>query len=506
MIIRILTAIAIAAVTYLVRVMPRFGVADYGMDTYFHLASADNIRKERNRQKINRFFTMGEYNDYPFLLHYLLVPFPKNLLEKYSAFINPVFDVLNVLLLYSFSLYMHVPPAVCVAIWLFYLASPQLTLESINLTPRLLGLFFFNLWTLSMIAAAFRPSLPWAAVAAFAGTACFFTIRFQLAIMLATGPLLWAVTGKAAFIEIEAVTFALCFCLNPRQFISTFASYCIKTYDYASRWRYYGDESERIKQIYDDSGAARKKQLITSLKNELRMLVSFNPAMWFMAAAGLMLKARNAEPAGIEHALWAWFLMSFWVFVFTQRFPQLGQRSGDGYRQFPMFGALPGAYIAGIVLAESLHNSPIFFAFLAAGLAGSLVLTLRLGTKSFKNKLKNSSSYLRPELMNVIRRVNDYPWGCVMCIPDLYNYAMIYYGNKRVVEVVGRSRPYKEKVSTYFVKLELPLEEYVRMFDLDYFFIDTSSARWDKDPADAGEIVEREGPYIFIKVKPELKK
>ncbi|MFA6449032.1 MAG: hypothetical protein WCX65_06190 [bacterium] len=499
--------IGIALITYILRAWPRVGLPDYGADVFFHLALADSIRKDRDRQKITKYFSIGNYNDYPLLLHYLLAPIPKETLEKISGYISPLFDVFNAALLYWFAYWATRSPAAGVAVWLFYLASPQLSLESLTLTPRLLGIFFFNLWALSMAIGVYHASAAWAVASVAAGVACFFTIRFQLLPMLAAGMLFWAATGRAMFLELEAAAFAVSFCLHPRYFINAFISYCVKTHDYARNWRFYGDENERLGGIDKNAPGARKRRFGERLGKEIRMLFFFNPAAWLMAAAGFWLAkaGRGGSTGDIEKILWVWFLMSFAAFLLAERFPQLGQRSGDGYRQFPMFGAFPGAFIAGAAFVESYHSAPVFFAFLAAGLAGSLVLTLRMDTKGYKEKLKSTSSFIRPELKAILERVRGYQWGCVMCLPSANNYSMIYFGDKRVVEVVGRSRPDKKLFEAFIKNREVRLDELLRMFDIDYFFIDTALPEWNQDTSAIGEIVEREGSFIFIRIFPSAK-
>jgi hypothetical protein len=507
MLIPVAIGLGIALITYFVRVWPRVGFPNYGLDVYFHLALTDVVRKERDRQKFSSFFLIGEYNDYPVLMHYLLSPISGKLLEKIRAFVSPLFEVLNAALLYWFTYSITGNVSVAFAAWLFYLASPQLTIECLTLTPRLLGIFFFNLWMLAMIIGAYYSSPAWAVVSVLAGTACFFTSRYQLPLMLAAGILLWAATGRVIFVELETAAFAISLCLSPKHFAHAFISYFAKTYDFARYWRFYGDEPDRLGSVTGDLPGSQNKRHFETLKKEIKMLFSFNPATWLMAAAGywLVKTGRGNATHDIEAMLWVWFSMSFGVFIVTERFPQLGQRSGDGYKQFPMFGALPGAFLAGVMFVGSYRSAPIFFAFLAAGLAGSLLLVLRMETKGYKEKLKATPSYTPPEMKAILDKVRDYPWGNVMCLPTTYNYPMIYLGNKRVVEVVGRNRHDKKLIGTFYKTLELPLEEYIEKFELDYFFINTGMALWSRDTSELGEVVEKEGPFVFVRIFPAVK-
>jgi hypothetical protein len=128
MLIPLAIGIGIALITYIVRAWPRAGIPNYGADEFFHLALADVIRKEHDRQKITRYFSIGKYNDYPLLLHFLLAPFPKEFLEMAGGYISPLFDVFNAALLYWFTFSITGSTVDGVAVWLFYVASPQLSL------------------------------------------------------------------------------------------------------------------------------------------------------------------------------------------------------------------------------------------------------------------------------------------------------------------------------------------------------------------------------------------
>ncbi len=198
--------------------------------------------------------------------------------------------------------------------------------------------------------------------------------------------------------------------------------------------------------------------------------------------------------------------MTFVTFLLTERIPQLGQRGGDGYRQYPIFGAAPGALLAGLFMVEAYHGSKPVFLIFAAGLAGSIALTLRIATRGFRKKLMASFTYIKPELKAILLRVREYPMGGVMCLPHTYNYCMIYFGDKRAVDTIERSRPYRHLHSTFIMKLQFPLEKYVELFDLDYFFMDTSLPYWNMDVSAIGDIAEKEGSFVFVKIRPDIKK
>jgi hypothetical protein len=500
--------LGIAVVTYLVRVWPRIGLVDYGTDTYFHLKLACVIRKERNRQNFARYFSIGNHNDYPLLFHYLLAVLPKEFLERANGYISPFFDVLSAVLLYWFSYVLTGEWRIGIIAWFFYLMTPQLSLEALSLTPRLLGVFFFNFWIAAMIMFVRNGAAIWAVAAVASGALCFFEIRFQLPFMLTVGFLLWALTGKCAFAALEAAVFATAFILNREQFIRTFQSYWIMTSDGGRHWRFYGDDQDRLSGVFRKTGKIEYRRHADLMKKELRMLFSYNPASWLMLAAGYWLVAMGHGRALSEAkmTLWVWFLMSFVTFLLAQRFPQFGQRGGDGYRQYPMFGMIPGTILLGAAVFESSKTAPIFCATLAAGGLFCAFLTLRMTSKGFKNKLKESFACIAPELKSILKKAQDYPWGGVMCLPHTYNYTMIYFGDKRVVDTIERSRPYRRLHSTFIVKLELSLDEYIRLFDLDYFFVNTSLPFWSRDTSAVGEVVEKEGPFIFVRIFPEVKR
>ncbi len=482
--------VGIAAVTFIVRATPGIGFFGGDSGSLFHLALADVIRKDRDRQKFVRYFSVGTYNDYPVLLHSLLSVIPKKTLEKIGGLISPFFDALNAVLVYWLCIELTGSNVAGIAAWLFYLASPQMELESIGLTPRVLGALLFNLWIVAMMVGLQSVSSPWAFVSILAGAACFHTMRMPLPLMLIVGPALWAATGNPTYAVLEACALAAAFLLNTKHFSATLTAYWAMNFG-------------------KGAGRADDNKLNGYLNTVLRILFIENFSVLVMFAAGLWVAVTGHGDAHLlmKRILWYWFLIAFVIFlaaVFVPRFA----RGGDGVRRLPMLCALPGAVLSGIAVQDAYKYAPALFWALAAGFAVSYILTLRMTLPGFKNKLKSSPLYMGNDLKTILKRVAGYPFGGVMCLPDTNNNAMIYHGGKRVVDVIergGRNGRNSELAAAFRNRLKRPIADNIKLFELDYFFIDTSSS-WSKDIGALGEVVEREGPYVFLRVKKELKK
>jgi len=497
--------VAIAAATYLIRVLPRIGLPDYGADAYFHLTLADVIRAERDRQKFVRFFTFGKYNDYPLLLHYILSIIPKNMLEKANGLISPAFESMNAAFLYAVCLVMTGDWRLGAAACAFYIASPQLSTESLSLTPRLLGLFFFNVHFAGMIICVLNHSAIWGAIAVLAGVLCFYTTRAQLPFMVAGGILLWAFSKSHCFLTIEAAAFVISFILNPKHFMKTFKSYWNMTTDNGLHWRVFGEERARLMGEGGTTGSPLKR-LAGIAKEELKMLFSYNPAVWISAAAGIYIIHRRSgllpHPAVVM--LSVWLFMVFVIFVLAERFPVLGQRVGEGYRQYPEYGAVPGAMLGAIALFAAFKNNKPFFYAVLFMLVCALLLALRIATPGFRKKMKVSTAWITPELKEILKRFGDLPFGTVMCVPLWLNYPTMYFARKRIVGIIEHSVPYGAYYRKYYGNRKCSLAESIKEFGLDYFLV--HSEKQDVDQMSAlGEQIDKEGPYVLLKVRPELK-
>ncbi len=477
---------------------------DYGADAFFHMKAADVLRVHHDRHRLADWFAVGSFNDYPPLFHWLLSVFPKGFIEKANGFIAPVFDALNAVLLNMFCYMLTGVWWVGPLAWIFYIASPQISIEALSLTPRLLSLFFFNLWFVAMLAGGTGASAVWTSVSIGAGVACFYTGRSQLPLMLAGGVVLTIVSGESVYMIMEAGMLLVAFLLGSDQFIRTFKSYAIMTGDTSRRWRDYGDERDRLARAVGGGGEQSAAEM---LKRELKMLFAYNPGAWIALVAGAWLSGFEDDFLAweVRRLMWAWFLTAFVAFIATQRFPQLGQRAGEGYRQFPEFGAVPGSIIIAVAVAESYRLSPPLFAFLVVAGAASLFMILWIVSPRYRAKLKASGTYINPGLKSILERSRDLPGGNIMCLPTIFNYPMIYYGDRKVVDVVERSVPYRDIAEKYVFGPKLTLAEYAAEFDLDYFLIDTSNPDWSLDYSGAGKVIDSEGPLVIVEVDAGIK-
>jgi hypothetical protein len=154
----------IAALTFLLRAFPGIlGIKLESSDQTLQLLAAERIRENKFKRPERLRGLLGSY-DYPPLFHYLLALFPRTIRERLAPFSSAVIDVIHVLVVYTFALYIMQIPELATSISnpsqaasiaaLLFATSPALLYygygpRAYHATPRTLGELFTSVTLLS---------------------------------------------------------------------------------------------------------------------------------------------------------------------------------------------------------------------------------------------------------------------------------------------------------------------------------------------------------------------
>lgn len=153
----LLVALAIAALALALRVLVHVGVTPSGVDTWYYLASADELRRTRRLPiSLPQYLLHDRTESYPPGFIVLLSALPQKLVRRHFWLISPAIDAIHLLFLYLIT-YRLTNSIVTTAIGaLIYAVVPQLIAETRSLNPRALGALLASI----AMFAVFRAVLP----------------------------------------------------------------------------------------------------------------------------------------------------------------------------------------------------------------------------------------------------------------------------------------------------------------------------------------------------------
>ncbi|MEW5946409.1 MAG: hypothetical protein AB1742_09435 [bacterium] len=492
---------------FLLRILPRAGVRYYGGDAFYHMFVADVIRKTGSRARSADYFLIGAVNDYPPVLHYFLALFPERFVDRYNMAFGPAFDALSAAAVYAFTRALTENESAALAAGAIYALTPELQYEAMSLTPRLLGTLMLNLHFASLVFYVQYQQAVFLAAAAVTGVIDFYTHRIQLPLLFLISAAFAIAAREPVIIAVTAAWTAAAFLVNRGLFVRTLKSYYIMTSDNVRNWREYGTEAMRARpgDAVERTGtpAREKPSGGFSLTGAARILaqkgavyLKYNP----YGLAALALIAFYREISGMigtaAGLMFLWFLVSYVTFAVTERCGILGQKVGEGYRQYLDFGAFP---CAAFVAAEgaALYNSSrmewwaLFAACALFAYPGLRTLTILRRTRS--------PAAVGEDLLEVLNALKEQPRGNVMCLPPGYSYAALYFSRQPVLEVVERSVPYRDRIREYYTGLKSPMEEFAGRFDISYVLVN-HALNDVRVPGGWGETVAKRGPFQVIRV------
>ena len=194
--------VTIILVTFILRILPSiFGLinSDSG-DINFHLLCAKRIRENgfKHPKRLASFILPGVY-DYPPLFHYLLALIPHANREKYLFLFSPLIDVIHVVIIYYFVLYIqHVNGLINISTdinvvaaisGLLFATSPALLYYGIGprsyiATPRTLGELFVTIIFISQLIYFLNGNLLFLFLACFFSSITLLTSKFGSQVLI----------------------------------------------------------------------------------------------------------------------------------------------------------------------------------------------------------------------------------------------------------------------------------------------------------------------------------
>lgn len=149
--------VGLAALALGLRLLVHVGATPSGVDTWYYLASADELRRTRRLPiSLPRYLLQDRTESYPPGFVVFLALLPRPFLLRYFWLVAPIIDTLHLLLLYAVTYRLTGSLSAAALGGLIYALVPQLIAETRSLNPRSLGVLIGSI----AMFLALRMSLP----------------------------------------------------------------------------------------------------------------------------------------------------------------------------------------------------------------------------------------------------------------------------------------------------------------------------------------------------------
>src|SRR5205807_6290771 len=119
------------------RVRVFIGTRPGGVDTWYYLASAEAIRRQKRLPiRLPQYLLHDKYESYPPVFPLFLAALPQGWLKKYFWLVSPLIDCVHLLLLYLLAFRLTDSVLAAGTAGLIYAVTPQLISETRNLNGR----------------------------------------------------------------------------------------------------------------------------------------------------------------------------------------------------------------------------------------------------------------------------------------------------------------------------------------------------------------------------------
>lgn len=477
----VLVGLGLSLLALMLRVLVHLGATPSGVDTWYYLASADELRRTRRLPiQLPQYLLQDRTESYAPGFIIFLALLPRRLLQRTFWLISPLVDALHVVLLYAI-LYRLTNSIVTAAIGgLIYALVPQLVAETRSLSPRALGVLLLSV---SMFLALRFTVPPEDAVTLRLGAEPWI-VALATVIAMATLVLTQSPTGAVALVV--ATTALSAVHRDPRYaafaglgfvaaYVLTGGFYARVLRNHLDAVRFWrrnlhsrGGEPILDSPIYgrgrepEVNGRERRPTRWQSTKWQLVRLVGENPFVIPM----LLTPPPAAEWWGGRMYWWA-IAVHAWALA-TTVIPPL-RVLGPGY-MYLKAAVFPAAVTVALSVGPRTLGFPYGLFVIAAGAMSVVVIVFFLFYTRSKRTERTSSA--PPALARVTSRLRSSPKDGVLVLPFMYADYVCYNAGKRTLW--GGHSGDLSRFEAIFPVVRRPFDDLIREYDLHYVLLDLS--------------------------------
>lgn len=469
----VLVGVAIAMFALALRLVVHIGATPSGVDTWYYLASADELRRTRRLPiSLPRYLLQDRTESYPPGFIAFLALFPSAFLRRAFWLISPLVDALHLLLLYAvtYRITGHLETAALGG--LIYAVVPQLIAETRSLNPRSLGVLLASVAMYLILRftlpaedaeALWLGAAPWYVGAlALGAVAAVFLTHSTSAIALGVGTTaLTLLYQDWRYLTFTLGGFLLAFVLTRGFYADVLMNHVHAVRFWRRNGPLRGADPIEDSPVYGspDPTAERRATRWRGLRWQFIRLVGENPFVIPMVLAPLP----GSEWWGGRMHWWALAVLA-WATA-TTVVPQL-RAFGPGYIYLKA-SIFPTAFTLAM---RSGFPSPIPVAATVAVAFGLSLAAVAYFVFYTRTRSTERTSSAPPGLVRVAARLRALPGDGVLVLPPMYADYVCYNSGKRTLW--GGHSGDLTRFEAMFPVIRVPLDELIAKYDLRYALLD----------------------------------
>jgi hypothetical protein len=479
-----LAGLLLVALALALRLRVFVGVQPGGVDTWYYLASADALRRQRRLPiRLPQYLLHEPSESYPAVFPIFLALLPQRWLRRYFWLVSPLIDTVHLLLLYLVSYRLTDSVLAAFTAGLIYAVTPQLISETRNLNARAFASLLQTLAMLALLRSVIPSTGPTRAVLgdtslvptivalALIGllynTHTSTTIAFVISTMVLT-----IVSGDARFLALGLLGLPVAILISGGYYLRV-----IRNHWCAARFWFRNVRLTRAHQVNDSPvlGGGRPSTPSSGLYRD-------TTRGWLALAARLLGENPFVLPmlpllaAPVFPNLWAkymyWWAATIVAWAFLTTFVPPLRILGPGY-QYMKTSVFPTAYVLAVTVnVYEGAVSPVGLLLAIAIIASFAALAYFYRVMAARRT--EHTAQTPPDLAAAADYVRAAPGRRVLVLPSMYADYVAYNTGKAVVwgGHSGDLRRFEE----FFPVLRRPLGYFFETYDVDYLVLDQAYA------------------------------
>lgn len=460
-----------------------------GVDIWTHLLYLQEYRKQKGvPKKITKGFLVPGVYDYPPAFITIMSKFPIRYVEKYEFLFSPVFDALNIILIFFFSYYLTQSIVISLVTQLLYILTPIIILENSSATPRSLGYTLFMSVFLMMFIFELThiPLLLIGAVGA--GSLIFLSHRFTAQSFLFFSLFFSIITLNIWYLIIFCAAFIVAIILSKGFYLTVLKGHLGNLSFWKNNITY--RFAHQVRGIHEQH---KTNDFVFRMYNQFLRFPPFVLAItnpWVLSALYFVFFTPLHDLVLIRFGQLV--LFSYLLALATIWIPQL-RFLGEGQRYLELT-VFPAALLSVLLLIKFSYNSLLIASYILVGILSFITIVVIQRKAIIKDKLRTLTPSLK-RMFTYLKSVKNKPK--LLCIPHQITTNTIYHTGCPVF--VNADYANIEKISDIYPYLKKPIRQIMKKYQLDAILLNSDYATIADLKVGKHKIVKKFDNYLLVK-------
>lgn len=487
----------IPLISFIFQSYPRLFNRFFGVDVWTRLIETKHVRDVGHnipRKKIKNQFIIEGYFDYPPVFPFILSFIPTNTLKHLQGFIAPLFDVIQIVLIYYAVMYLVGDVRMALLAQALYATTPMIVIENSYLTPRSLGYTNFTFATLNLLVFLYIGNPLFLLIGIIASTLIFLTHRFATQSFLFISVFFTFYLNTPLFIQVFLIGFTLAIVFTKGYYLRVLQGHLyniyfwVKNLDYRWAHQIRGMEKKDVKLDW----VAKINNFISFLSPIA--LFGLNPyaLSGFILITASYIGFIQVSELFLTFAVWIIFFYILGAIVLKTKYLM---PIGEGQRYMEMAtvpSSILSAYLI-IQLVETIYRSETII------LTGLLIITNIAVTVTIQLRgiIKDRNRSMTDDMKKALEYIKKNKRKMrIICIPHQNTTMTVYNTNKEVL-VNADNRGLMQVMDVYPI-LRLSMKKLKAKYQLTHMLINTSYVSLSELKIRKSMIEYSSGDVVFV--------